>query len=199
MSAESCHARRTDCRPRRFRRSTASPAACIAASSSAGVTNLSQRWVPRGSQRSTYSAPTMASAKLFMVRLSVAAIIMPPGLHHLGAAPHEQRHVGDMLDHLHRQHHVEALARVGQRLGGGGAIIDPQVGLRGMPARDLDIGFGRVGARPRWRRAAPAARTECRRRSRYRGCAGRTGSRAAWGRGRNASPPGRGYSRAAPG
>jgi len=47
-----------------------------AASSSFGVTNLSQRWVPRGSQRSTYSAPTIASAKLLSVRLMVAAIII---------------------------------------------------------------------------------------------------------------------------
>ena len=44
------------------------------------MTNLSHWCVPRGSQRSTYSAPTMASAKLLSVRLSVAAIISPPGL-----------------------------------------------------------------------------------------------------------------------
>ena len=84
--------------------------------------------------------------KLFIVRLSVAAIIMPPGLHHLGAALHEQVDIGDMLDHFHRQHHVEALACVGQVLRGDGAIVD----RAGRPARharaDLDIGLGRVGA-----------------------------------------------------
>ena len=35
----------------------------------------------------------------------------PAGLDHLGAAPHEQVHVGDVLDHLHGEHQVEAFAR----------------------------------------------------------------------------------------
>ncbi len=43
---------------------TPSPAAASTASNSSGVTKRSQRWVPRGSQRRTYSAPTMARAKL---------------------------------------------------------------------------------------------------------------------------------------
>jgi hypothetical protein len=47
--------------------------------SSAGVTNFCQSCVPRGSQRSTYSAPTMASAKARMVRLMVAMTRSPPG------------------------------------------------------------------------------------------------------------------------
>ena len=34
----------------------------------------------------------------------------PAGLHHRGAACDEQRHIGDVLDHLHGQHDVEALA-----------------------------------------------------------------------------------------
>ena len=35
--------------------------------------------MPGGSQRSTYSAPILAMARLFRVRLSVATIITPPG------------------------------------------------------------------------------------------------------------------------
>jgi hypothetical protein len=40
--------------------------------SSSGVTNCSQRCVPGSSQRRTYSAPTMARAKLLKVQLTVA-------------------------------------------------------------------------------------------------------------------------------
>ena len=88
------------------------------------MTNLSQRWVPRGSQRSTYSAPTIASAKLFSVRLRVAAIIRPPGCTISAQRCTNSADVGDVLDHLHGQHHVEALALVGQLLRGGAAIVD---------------------------------------------------------------------------
>ena len=41
--------------------------------------NLRKSWVPRGSRRSTYSAPTIASAKDFGVRLMVARNSMLPG------------------------------------------------------------------------------------------------------------------------
>ena len=98
---------------------TRRPARSSAISSSFGVTNRSQRWVPRGSQRNTYSAPTIASAKLLRVRLSVAATIRPPGLHHLAAASREQADIGDVLHHLHGQHDVEPLAGIRQRLRGG--------------------------------------------------------------------------------
>ena len=58
---------------------SARPAAARASLNSSGVTNRAQSWVPRGSQRKTYSAPTMASAKDLSVRLMVETIISPPG------------------------------------------------------------------------------------------------------------------------
>jgi hypothetical protein len=41
--------------------------------------NFFHSCVPLGSQRITYSAPTMAMAKLFALRLMVEQIISPPG------------------------------------------------------------------------------------------------------------------------
>jgi len=41
--------------------------------------NLRHSWVPRGSQRMTYSAPTISMAKLFGLRLMVEVTISPPG------------------------------------------------------------------------------------------------------------------------
>ena len=52
----------------------------------------------------------------------------------------------DVLDHLHRQHHVEFLALVGERFGRDRAIIDDEVGLRRMLAGHRDIRLGGVGA-----------------------------------------------------
>ncbi len=56
-----------------------SPAFRTGVAISSGVRNWFQLWVPRGSQRSTYSAPTIASAKLLAVRLSVDSTKSPPG------------------------------------------------------------------------------------------------------------------------
>ena len=70
----------------------------------------------------------------------------PAGPHHLGAARDEQLHVGDVLDHFHRQHDVEAFAGIGQRLGGGGAIVDRDTRLLGMQLCHRDIALGRIGA-----------------------------------------------------
>lgn len=50
-----------------------------ARSSSSGRTSFSYWCVPRGNQRRTYSAPTMASPSAFSVRLMVATNMMPPG------------------------------------------------------------------------------------------------------------------------
>ena len=74
------------------------------------MTNLSQWCVPRGSQPNTYSAPTMASAKLFRVRFSVEITITPPG--RIRAQRLRKADIGYMLDHFHGQHGVEAFAHV---------------------------------------------------------------------------------------
>jgi hypothetical protein len=42
--------------------------------------NFDHSWVPLGSQRMTYSAPTIAMAKLLGFRLMVEQIISPSGL-----------------------------------------------------------------------------------------------------------------------
>ena len=157
------------CRSRPVSCSTRSPPCSIAISSSFGVTNLSQRWLPPGSQRRMYSAPTIASAKLLSVRLSVATIISPPGFTISAQALDEQRHVGDVLDHLHRKHQVEPRALLGQLLGGGAAVVDRRArfGRRAVaPPRYCSP----TDRRPSWPRpAGPAARSGCRRRSRCRG------------------------------
>jgi hypothetical protein len=59
-----------------------------------------------GSQRITYSAPTMAIAKLRALRLRVEQIISPPGAAAL-AGGEKACGSGDVLDHLHVQHDVE--------------------------------------------------------------------------------------------
>src|SRR3546814_17891750 len=55
------------------------PVARSAWASSDGRRKRRQSWVPRGSQRSRYSAPTMAMRKALGVRLRVERIITPPG------------------------------------------------------------------------------------------------------------------------
>ena len=55
------------------------PFARNTAASSDGRTNFDHRGVPTGSQRSRYSAPTMANAKALAVRFRVAVTITPPG------------------------------------------------------------------------------------------------------------------------
>ena len=58
----------------------------------------------------------------------------------------EKRHVGDVLDHFQRQHHVELLTGFGQRLGRGVAVIDGDAGFGGMQAGYLDVALGGVDA-----------------------------------------------------
>src|SRR6266849_3789123 len=106
---------------------TRMPACRMACSSSPGVTNFSHRWVPRGSQRSTYSAPTMASAKLLSVRLRVAAIMSPPGLgvrgkkdppgfHNVGPEEQKQAKVGAVSHHSQAKPHEKPSAAAGGAL-----------------------------------------------------------------------------------
>ena len=70
-----------------------------------------QSCVPRGSQRSTYSAPAMASAQALAVRLSVDRNSRPPGFTSRPQRLQEQLDVGHVLDDLQRQHDVELRAR----------------------------------------------------------------------------------------
>jgi hypothetical protein len=55
----------------------------------------------------------------------------PARLDHRRTARKERADIGDMLDHFHRQHDVEALAHV-HRLDGRAAVVDRQVPLVGM-------------------------------------------------------------------
>jgi hypothetical protein len=63
---------------------------------------------------------------------------------HAGAAAHEGREIGDVLDHFHGEHQVETLARVGQGLGRRRAVIDRKTARRGVQARRRDVGLRRV-------------------------------------------------------
>ena len=49
-----------------------------------------------------------------------------------------------MLDHFHREHDIEALTRIGQRLRGGNAIIDGNLALLGMQICGRDVLLRRV-------------------------------------------------------
>ena len=152
--------------PRRLRRCR--PAARAKAVSSRGVTNCSQRWVPGSSQRSTYSAPTIASAKLLSVRLRVEASRRPPGLTREAAAATKALRIGRVLDHLHRAHDIEPARLVRQLLDRAHAIGEPRARLLGVSARGFDRGGGRieadhVRAEPRQRlgeQSGPAADVE---------------------------------------
>ena len=70
---------------------------------------------------------------------------------------------GDMLDHLHVEHHIELLARGRHVLGGGVAIVDLEARLLGVQPGHGDVARGGVGtdhrrAQPRHRLAQqPAA------------------------------------------
>jgi hypothetical protein len=90
------------------------------------------------------------------VRFSVAAIIRPPGFHQRRTACDKQRHVGDVLDHLHCQHQVELLALLRELLGGRAAVIDRKPALLGVHPCRLDVGFRWID--PGHARAEPGQR-----------------------------------------
>ena len=87
----------------------------------------------------------MASAKLFQLRLMVETTISPPGFSIAAQRFEEHADIGDMLDHFHRQHDVEALAQV-HLLHRGAAVVDRQMPLVGMQFRGGDVGGGGIDA-----------------------------------------------------
>ena len=119
-------------------------------------------------------------------------------LHHLAAAAHEQIDIGDMLDDFHGQHDVEALAGIGQSLGGRRTIIDRQLGLLRVLARDLDIRVRRIGADHRGAKPRQRLRKDAAAATDIEDAQPRQAIEPAWDRGQNATPPDRRYSRAAP-
>ena len=135
--------------------------------SSAGVMNLRQSCVPTGSQRSTYSAPTLAATKDRGVRFRVDRNSSPPGVQQGGKRCQEGRRVGHVLDHLQRSDDREPRALGQQVLGGADAVGERQILPRGVGARRLDRLAGRRPCPARRSRAAPAPRPPARRRSRH--------------------------------
>ena len=104
----------------------------------------------------------MASAKLLSVRLSVAAIISPPGFTISAQRATNSVDIGDVLDHLHGQHDVEALAGVRQRPRpwSRGSRSRARCPRRAPRRRDIvlrRIGADDVGAEPRQRLGQDAA------------------------------------------
>ena len=83
--------------------------------------------------------------------------------HHLAAFRHEQADIGNVLDHLHVENHIEGLAGVGEVFGRRRAIIDRHARFGGVELRHLDVrgrsvGTDDLGAEPRHRFAQqPAA------------------------------------------
>jgi hypothetical protein len=57
----------------------------------------------------------------------------------------KQADIGDMLDHLHRQHDVEALAGV-HLFHGGAAVVDGEMALVGVQPGCSNVGSGRIDA-----------------------------------------------------
>ena len=114
---------------------------------------MRQSCVPTGSRRSTYSAPILASSRLRAVRFRVERKSLPFRLQQRREVPAEGGAVGDVLDHLQRQHGVEAghLAGRQQRLGRALPVVDAQAGPRGVRAGGADrlrggIEAGDIGA-----------------------------------------------------
>src|SRR5262245_25799117 len=71
------------------------------------------------------------------------------GLNHFGTAVNEQSEVGDMLDHLHGEHDLEALAGVRQCLCRGGAVVDGKTLAAGVYLGGLDVSLSRIRAHHR--------------------------------------------------
>ena len=130
--------------------------------------------------------------------MRVAAIIKSARPHHVGAAPHEQFHVGDVLDDLHGEHQFEPFAGIRQRLRGVDPIVD-----RGLVLPRVQLGSGDVCARwvdphhlaadARQRLGQEAAAT-----ADVEHPQARKAIKPPWGRARSVGTPRRGYSRAAP-
>ncbi len=83
-------------------------------------------------------------------------------LHQPAHRAKKSRHIGDMFNHFHGKHHVEALAFSQQRLGTCRAVINRKPAVSGMEARNLDVATGRInadhlGAQPAHRLAQQAA------------------------------------------
>ena len=77
------------------------------------------------------------------------------GLEHRRAALEEHADIGDVLDHFHRQHDIEAFAHV-HLLDRGAAVVDRQMALLGVQPRRGDIAGG--GIDPDHLRAQPGER-----------------------------------------
>ena len=106
---------------------TRSPTCRSMVPSSAGVTNRRQSWVPTGSQRSRYSAPTLAARNDCGVRLRVERNSLPPGVSRAARVRQERRRVGHVLDHLQRRDDREPRPLGQQVLGDAGAVGERQV------------------------------------------------------------------------
>ena len=85
------------------------------AASSAGRISFAYSCVPRGSKPSTYSAPTIASAKLFKLRLIVEKNALPPGADAAAQAATMRLGIRHVLEHLEARHGVELAGHLSAR------------------------------------------------------------------------------------
>src|SRR5262249_55508893 len=117
---------------------TSSPTLRHHAASSAGRINFAYSCVPRGSKPRTYSAPTIASAKLFKLRLMVEKNAVPPGR---SAAAHAATiELGSGPGSSTSGHGIALAGRL-QRdlLAGDAAVVDRQTAGRGVLPRRIDV------------------------------------------------------------
>jgi hypothetical protein len=129
-----------------LRSTGSSPALRSRSNSSSGVMNFDQSCVPFGSQRMTRFGADDRHEVAPGVAVERRADHQPAGLQQALAGGEVGERVGYVLDHLHVQQDVEALARLHQRLGGGVAVVDVEARLGGVKPRHGDVAGGGVGA-----------------------------------------------------
>ena len=128
-------------------RGASRPAAVHARFISSGVTKRSHWCVPLGSQPSTYSAPTIASAQALKVRLMVEKKMMPPGFTTRAHWSMNGRNVGHVLDDFQARHDIERFAARDEVLDAHRAIVDLEPLRLGVSLGDGDVARGRIDAR----------------------------------------------------
>ena len=92
----------------------------------------------------------------------------PPGATRRCGGGHEAGDIADMLDDLHGEDDLEAGAGLDQRLGGLLPVVDRELALLGVAARQRRCSSPPHRCRSRARPGAPEAPRAARRRSRYR-------------------------------
>ena len=96
--------------------------------------------MPRGSKPSTYSAPTIANAKLFRLRLIVEKNAAPPGRSAAAQAATMRLGLGHVLEHLEARDGVELAGHLARELlDVDAAVVDRQAPPAAWSPRGVDV------------------------------------------------------------